>query len=358
MSTINNKKEILWINTLKGICILLVVLHHSIITTLIPSIDHLSSGQLPAKLWLTFNKIVSPLRMPAFFFVSGLLAVKAINSKSWSEVFTSKVSNLLYLYILWGLLQWFFIKGFISPIMESQLSDSENSAYAENIKEFSSLLAFAKTSLWYLYALAGYFLVAKLFFHFKYILLAVAVTLNYCAALGIIEGWGIISIAQNMIYFLFGVFFSEELVRATNVTKRNIFIWLAILTLAIININLGIGKNIFTCTLAIIISIIICKTLNNKFNLSWLNWIGKNTLQIYVIHRVVIEIIGVSSLNIGIDNGLFENTKISLLWGVLFPLLDVAVCTSVSILLWKILNNHIGKYLFLHPKLIKSPILK
>lgn len=353
MSTINNKKEILWVNTLKGICILLVVLHHSIITTLIPSIEHLSSGQLPAKLWLIFNQIVSPLRMPAFFFVSGLLAAKAINNKSWPEVFTSKVSNLLYLYVLWGLIQWLLIKGVISPIMESQLSDAENSAYAGNLKDFLSLLALAKTSLWYLYALAGYFFIAKLLVNFKYLLLATAVILNYCAAIGYIDGWGGVSIAQNMIYFLFGVFFSEELIKTTKFTKRNIYIWIAILTLAIVNINIGIGKNIFTCTSAIIISIMICRMLNNKLDLSWLNWIGKNTLQIYVIHRIIIEVIGISSLNFGIDKNLFENTTISLLWGVFFPVIDVAVCTLASILLWKILNNHIGKYLFLHPRLVK-----
>nr|WP_320158108.1 acyltransferase family protein [Raoultella terrigena] len=90
MSEHNGRRDVLWINTLKGACILLVVLHHVIITTLEPSMLYLSSGGWVAKIWHYFNQIISPLRMPAFFFVSGLLAINAINKKSWSDIFTKK----------------------------------------------------------------------------------------------------------------------------------------------------------------------------------------------------------------------------------------------------------------------------
>lgn len=64
----------------------MVVLHHSIITTFAPSLHHLTAGLLPAHWWVAFNTYLSPLRMPAFFFVSGLLAASSITKKSWKEV--------------------------------------------------------------------------------------------------------------------------------------------------------------------------------------------------------------------------------------------------------------------------------
>lgn len=80
--SVAGKQEVLWINTLKGGCILLVVLHHTIITTFIPSLQYLTAGMIPADMWVVFNKYLSPLRMPAFFFVSGLLAASAISKRA------------------------------------------------------------------------------------------------------------------------------------------------------------------------------------------------------------------------------------------------------------------------------------
>ncbi len=112
------------INTLKGGCILLVVLHHAIITTFAPSLHHLTAGLLPAQGWVAFNTWLSPLRMPAFFFVSGLLAANAVVKKSWQEVFTKKFSNIVYLYLLWGVIQWLSIH-YISTHLGERLSSSK-----------------------------------------------------------------------------------------------------------------------------------------------------------------------------------------------------------------------------------------
>jgi len=171
------RKEILWINTLKGGCILLVVLHHAIITTFAPSLHHLTAGLLPAQGWVAFNTWLSPLRMPAFFFVSGLLAANAVVKKSWQEVFTKKFSNIVYLYLLWGVIQWLSIH-YISTHLGERLSSSKNAAYADSPLEFIKLLMLSMTSLWYLYALAGFFLVTKLFHQQKRFLLAAAIAAN------------------------------------------------------------------------------------------------------------------------------------------------------------------------------------
>lgn len=77
--------EISWINTLKGACILLVVLYHTVLPGFEGTLKYLSAGWIPAEMWVQFNTVLSPLRMPAFFFVSGLLATNGILNRPGSR---------------------------------------------------------------------------------------------------------------------------------------------------------------------------------------------------------------------------------------------------------------------------------
>ncbi|WP_034915587.1 acyltransferase family protein [Erwinia sp. 9145] len=350
------KKEVLWINTLKGGCILLVVLHHTIITTFAPSIQHLTAGIMPAEMWVAFNKHLSPLRMPAFFFVSGLLAASAITKKSWSEVFTKKFSNILYLYILWGVIQWVSIHNISANLIGEKLSSAKNAAYAESPVEFIKLLVMSMTSLWYLYALAGYFVIAKLFHRQKYALLLAAVAVNYATQFSLIPGWGPASVSQNFIYFLTGAFLSHQLVELSFLTRRNALILGSFFVLGLVHhVGLGLNKNLFYCLLSIVFGIVVCRALNNRFNMGWLNWIGRNTLQIYVLHRIFIELLGLTMLTLAIKYELFSNTAFSVAWALTLPVLAVAFCTVISLMVWMLLNRGPGRALFLYPRLMKKP---
>lgn len=86
--------QILWVDTLKGACILLVVLYHTVLPGFEGTIKYLSAGWVPAEIWIQFNTVLSPLRMPAFFFVSGLLAANGILNRPWKQVFTSRITNI------------------------------------------------------------------------------------------------------------------------------------------------------------------------------------------------------------------------------------------------------------------------
>lgn len=352
MSEHNGRRDVLWINTLKGACILLVVLHHVIITTLEPSMLYLSSGGWVAKIWHYFNQIISPLRMPAFFFVSGLLAINAINKKSWSDIFTKKIGNLFYLYLLWGVLQWIFIKGIITKFAHQQLSDSVNSAYSDSMVDFLFNLVTAMTSLWYLYALAGYFFISKVFKKYKGLVLIVAIVLNYLSVFGVFSGWGVTSLAQNIIFFVLGVFYSGAIIQLAKFNMRNFVLWLIVTLFAVLNMYFGFYKNVFMSVIAIIFAIIICELFNSLFNMSWLNWIGRNTLQIYVIHRVFIEALGLGVLFLGVNLHFFDYKAFSFLYSLLFPFFAVSICTIASIFTWKALNKGVGKSLFIYPALI------
>ena len=74
------KQKALWINQIKGLCICLVVIYHSVIT-FYPHLDglqHPLSGLL-AKCWVYFNLYLAPFRMPVFFFISGYLIRRYID---------------------------------------------------------------------------------------------------------------------------------------------------------------------------------------------------------------------------------------------------------------------------------------
>lgn len=348
------RQEVLWINTLKGGCILLVVLHHTIITTFAPSLHYLSAGLLPGEWWVTFNKYLSPLRMPAFFFVSGLLASGSVIKKSWREVFTKKFSNILYLYLLWGVIQWLSIH-YIATHIGERLSATKNAAYADSPQEFVKLLLLSMTSLWYLYALAGFFLVTKLFHRQRMALVGLAILGSYAAQLSLIPGWGPASVAQNYLYFLLGVFFSQVLIDISRLERQHLLLLAAIAALGVAHHFAGSYKNPFYSLLTIVFGIVLCRLLNERFNMGWLNWIGRNTLQIYVLHRIFIELLGLSTLAFALHYGWFGNRVFSWAWALLMPLCGVAVCVTVSLLVWSLLNRGPGRMLFVYPRLLRKP---
>lgn len=351
----SRQQEILWINTLKGGCILLVVLHHTIITTFAPSLHYLSAGLLPGEIWVAFDKYLSPLRMPAFFFVSGLLASSSVIKKSWREVFTKKFSNILYLYLLWGVIQWLSIH-YIATHLGERLSMTKNAAYADSPLEFVKLLLLSMTSLWYLYALAGFFLVTKLFHRQKMALVILAILASYAAQLSLIPGWGPASVAQNYLYFLLGVFFSQSLIAVSRLEPRHLLLLAGIAALGVAHHLAGSYKNPFYSLLTIVSGIVLCRFLNERFNMGWLNWIGRNTLQIYVLHRIFIELLGLSALALALRYGWFGNAVFSWSWALLMPLCGVAICVTVSLLAWSLLNRGPGRLLFIYPRLLRKPV--
>lgn len=102
----NDKKE-LWINQIKGLCICLVVIYHSVITFY----PHLTSFQHPlsellTKCWIYLNLYLAPFRMPVFFFISGYLIRRYIDGVGWTTCVDKRIWNIAQVLLLWGMVQW------------------------------------------------------------------------------------------------------------------------------------------------------------------------------------------------------------------------------------------------------------
>ncbi|MCE0489616.1 acyltransferase family protein [Pantoea sp. Mb-10] len=348
----STKNDIGWINTLKGACILLVVLYHTVLPGFEGTLKYLTAGWLPADMWVQFNTVLSPLRMPAFFFVSGLLATNGILNRTWKQVMTSRVMNLFYLYILWGVIQWWSIIGISSEITGQRISHNLNAAYAGSLIEFITLTFMAMSTSWYLYGLALYFLFAKLFRQHKGLLLTVAIAVNYLAVTKIIPFWGPQSVAQYFLFFLLGAFWSPTLLRMSEWHRQNLLPWALLVALGGVQLLFGLEKNLFLCTLAVMASVAVCRWLNQHFSMTVLNWIGRNTLQIYVIHRIFLEFFGMSAILLAQRYHAFEYAWFSVLWACLYPLAMVAICSLCSVAVWSMTNRGLGQSLFLFPTLI------
>lgn len=101
---------------------------------------------------LYFNEMLILVRMPLFFFVSGLFAYRVIIQPDWTAFLRDKMGNLLYLYALWiGIL--FLTTDLVAHVM-----------YDRPIDPVRQLQLFWDPifTIWFLYALAVAFLVARL----------------------------------------------------------------------------------------------------------------------------------------------------------------------------------------------------
>ena len=127
----------------KGLCIILVVLMHSTLGV------EKAVGQVS---WLSgFIEWAKPFRMPDFFLVSGLFLFRRIDAP-WMRYLDSKVLHFAYFYLLWMTIQFLF-KG-PGMVVEQGLAATVAAWLSAFVDPFGTL--------WFIYMLAVFFVVAKL----------------------------------------------------------------------------------------------------------------------------------------------------------------------------------------------------
>jgi uncharacterized membrane protein YcfT len=131
-----------WIDYAKGICIVMVVMMHSVLGV------ELAAGQTGfMHLVVMFAK---PFRMPDFFLISGLFLPVVIN-RDWRIYLDRKVVHFAYFYVLWVTIQF----GFKAPAFaaESNWSHAGLMYLEAFIEPFGTL--------WFIYLLPIFFVVIK-----------------------------------------------------------------------------------------------------------------------------------------------------------------------------------------------------
>ncbi|PRY18098.1 acyltransferase family protein [Kineococcus rhizosphaerae] len=82
-----------WIDTARGAAIVLVMVHHAVLFAGAEGLAHHG--------WTAVDETLRLLRMPLFFFLSGLLAVRAVH-RPWPDLLRRRITGDLWVYLLWA----------------------------------------------------------------------------------------------------------------------------------------------------------------------------------------------------------------------------------------------------------------
>ena len=346
------KQKALWINQIKGLCICLVVIYHSVIT-FYPHLEalHAPLSVLLAKCWVTFNLYLAPFRMPVFFFISGYLVRRYIDEVDWKTCVDKRLWSIIWVLALWGVLQWqalTHLNAWLAP--ERDLNTASNAAYADSLSGFITGMLTASTSLWYLYALVVYFTLCKLLSRWKPpligLLALVSIAINFLP----LPWWGMNSVVRNMIYYSLGAWYGVQLMAwmQARVWRRDA---LAVAAFGVVSVVLWfVGVPLPLSLLSILLIMALFYRFEQRFSVSpdnLLNVVGSNTIAIYTTHRILIE--GVSLFMIHQLNSGTWPVWAELMVVLLYPFASLLVCTLVGLGARKLSTALTGDFFFSPP---------
>jgi len=346
------KQKALWINQIKGLCICLVVIYHSVIT-FYPHLEalHAPLSVLLAKCWVTFNLYLAPFRMPVFFFISGYLVRRYIDEVDWKTCVDKRLWSIIWVLALWGVLQWqalTHLNAWLAP--ERDLNTASNAAYADSLSGFITGMLTASTSLWYLYALVVYFTLCKLLSRWKLpligLLALVSIAINFLP----LPWWGMNSVVRNMIYYSLGAWYGVQLMAwmQARVWRRDA---LAVAAFGVVSVVLWfVGVPLPLSLLSILLIMALFYRFEQRFSVSpdnLLNVVGSNTIAIYTTHRILIE--GVSLFMIHQLNSETWPVWAELTLVLLYPFASLLVCTLVGLGARKLSTALTGDFFFSPP---------
>jgi uncharacterized membrane protein YcfT len=131
-----------WVDYAKGICIVMVVMMHSVLGVELAAGENGFMHPLVA--------FAKPFRMPDFFLISGLFLPLVID-RGWRTFLDRKVVHFAYFYVLWVTIQF----GFKAPSFAAET----NWAHAGYLYLESFIEPFG--TLWFIYLLPIFFVVTK-----------------------------------------------------------------------------------------------------------------------------------------------------------------------------------------------------
>lgn len=187
MNEAMNTRRVDWVDYAKGICIVLVVMMHSV---------HNYQDLVGQTGWLGHVvDFARPFRMPDFFLIAGLFLSRSIHGPL-VEYFDRKVLHFVYFYVLWLTIQM--------GVVEAELLIGSPLEFAGR---FLRALVEPTNTLWFVHMLAVFYVATRLVRRFpKLLVFAAAVGLQTAYQYGLIDtGWSVIDrFANRYVYFFAG----------------------------------------------------------------------------------------------------------------------------------------------------------
>ncbi len=259
-----------WVDYAKGICIVMVVMMHSVLGV------ELASGQTGFMHPLV--AFAKPFRMPDFFLISGLFLPVVID-RDWRTYLDRKVVHFAYFYVLWVTIQF----GFKAPAFAAETSW----AHAGYLYLESFIEPFG--TLWFIYLLPVFFVVTKATRRWPPLLIwglaALLEMMHFSTGWTAIDEFG-----ARFVYFYTGYLFAGRVFSLSDRARNEPWLALAALALwALVNeslVQLGVSEWPFVSLalgLAGACAIITIGTLLARMR--WLNFLrfcGEHSIVIYL----------------------------------------------------------------------------
>lgn len=268
-----------WVNTAKGIGIVLVVLGHVLVG--------LNGAGLiyDKKMYLLIFDIIYSFHMPLFFFLSGLFFLHSYTKRGALLLIGNKTATIIYPFVIWSAIQ---------IIIEASLAN-----YTNNDESFSHLLTmflYPKSQFWFLHALFLMFVFnALLFTMLKQWAVWIATLITVClfvfqdqlfANMAIVD-----NVTRNLIYFNTGIVWAY-IVKSfrpgttTVILSVTFFVVLIYSEFIWIHIPLSKASLLFVLTAALTgIGMIIAMSMH-RYNLleRSMKVFGRYSMEIFIMH--------------------------------------------------------------------------
>lgn len=317
------KERLTWVDTAKGMAILLVVLHHAVL------LAH-------SKPWFDdhmdmLTRALMTVRMPLFFAMSGYFFLRRVGLP-WRWQLQNRIGPMLWLYVVWTAIR------LVSFDLTPWKRDPEYP-----ITDFVRLFFDPLIGPWYIYALPIYFVLGKVLSSLPvWVQFAVGAVISFPVACGFVslgsDGWE--SVLTYFIVFQVGSLGSGGLgkiaARATGMRLCAAFaIWISgVGLLFVADVSLASLWRVPLTAIALVMGVMAAVMVDR--HMAWLkmSWFGKRTLPIYVIHVQLICLI--YSIEIDLPNNVIV--------GVLAPLFVVLITVAGALAIWRLTRQIPGLY--------------
>lgn len=318
-----------WVDTAKGICIIFVVMMHSVLGV------EAAAGENG---WMhAVVAFAAPFRMPDFFLISGLFLANVI-TRDWKLYLDRKVVHFAYFYVLWMTIQ-FAVK---APVFVGDMG----TAGALEFYFLSFIQPFG--TLWFIYMLPVFFVVCKLAHDYRVpwqLMLGIGALLQIApihTGLLLVDEF-----ASRFVYFYAGYIFAPQIFQLADWARERIgvsagyligwgivnggLVYLGWAQLPLIALALGAaGAGAIILTSALIVKM---------GRLTFLRHFGENSIVIYLAFFFPMGVTRVILLKLGILD-----------IGTASLVVTIIACVSPMILYWMIRKTNLGWFLFKRPE--------
>lgn len=305
-----------WADVAKGTCILLVVLHH-LVHKQLDFVVPLGQEQWQDT-WAAVTWALKPIRMPLFFLISGMFAAGAVH-RPWAQV-RRRVLTPAWLYLVWlVLLSAFYLVETRTPANR-----------IHSLPELGAELLLPSTSMWFLYALAGYLVLARVLRRLPPgLVVAAAFAVSASVSLWGIDANNRVAVLSHFAYFVAGAHYPHVVRRVAEARVRLLPLALAFGGAAVgaswLHLPLS-TKVVALSLLGLPLGLVAARRLTDTAAGPALAWLGSRTLQVYVLHLVVIGVLAWLPLRLSPAAGATEALVVAV-----YPVVGTLAVTAACI---------------------------